>query len=169
MYWPHGNSISLPYFSSVYAIAVTPDGRHAYVPYFFYTSDPWSENVAIIDTTTNTVVKTVLVETTSVDAILGGVAVTPDGKYVYMTNGIGSVTVIDTASNTIVKTVPVGTTPSGVAVTPDGKHVYVTNQGSNGVSVINTASNTVVATVPVAAPSAISIIPPPQGIPFSRL
>ena len=161
-----GNSIPLPYFSSVYAIAVTPDGRHAYVPYFFYTSDPWSENVAIIDTTTNTVVKTVLVETTSVDATLRGVAVTPDGKYVYMTNGIGSVTVIDTASNTIVKTVPVGTTPSGVAVTPDGKHVYVTNQGSNGVSVIDTASNTVVATVPVAGPSAISIIPPPQGIPF---
>jgi hypothetical protein len=32
--------------------------------------------------------------------------------------------------------------------------------------VINTASNTVVATVPIAGPSAISIIPPPQGVPF---
>jgi YVTN family beta-propeller protein len=162
----NGGSISLPYFSSVYAIAITPDGRHAYVPYFFYSSDPWSENVAIIDTATNMVVKTVLVETTSVETTLRGVAVTPDGKYVYVTTGSNSAVVIDTASNTIVKTIPVGTTPTGLAVTPDGKHVYVTNQGSNSVSVIDAASNSVVATVPVAGPTAISIIPPPQGVQF---
>ncbi len=49
--------------------------------------------------------------------------VTPDGKYVYVTNGNNTVAVMDTASKTIVKTIPVGTAPSGVAVTPDGKHV----------------------------------------------
>jgi YVTN family beta-propeller protein len=95
------------------------------------------------------------------------VAVTPDGKYVYITSqGNSGVTVIDTVSNTIVNTILVGSIPSGVAVTPDGRHVYVTNQGSNSVSVIETASNTVVATVPVPGPGAVSIIPPPQGVPF---
>lgn len=162
-----GNSISLPGNGTVYAIAITPDGRHAYVPYVLFTNGTGSENVAIIDTATNTVVKTILVETNAIGTTLTGVAVTPDGKYVYLSNqGSNSVAVVDTASNTVVNTVLVGTSPSGVAVTPDGKHVYVANQGSNSVSVIKTASNTVVTTVPVAGPSAISIIPPPQGVPF---
>jgi YVTN family beta-propeller protein len=74
--------------------------------------------------------------------------------------------VIDTTINTAVKTVSVGTGLSGIAVTPDGVHVYVSNQGSNSVSVLETASNTVVATIPAASPGAISIVPPPQGVPF---
>jgi YVTN family beta-propeller protein len=156
-----GNVIPFPGYLLLYAIAITPDGRHAYVPYFNYTP---SENVAILDTTTNTVVKTVLVGSPSLGALPeSGVVAAPDGKYVYVI-GNNSVVVIDTASNTIVKTVPVGTTPSGIAITPDGFHVYVANQGSNSVSVISTASNKVVATIPVSGPSAISIIPPPTGV-----
>jgi YVTN family beta-propeller protein len=162
-----GNVISLPGYSIVYAIAISPDGRRAYAPYVFYNGTGY-ENVAIIDIATNTVAKTVLVETAPIGSLAGsGVAVTPDEKYVYVTfQGSNGLAVIDTVSNTIVKTVLVGANPSGVAVTPDGVHVYVSNQGSNSVSVINTASNTVVATVPVAGPGAISIIPPPQGVPF---
>ncbi|SRR6266404_1562461 len=159
-----GNSILLPgpELGAVGPIAITPDGRHAYVPYTFFDD---TLNVAIIDIATNTVIKTVLIATASL--IGNEVAVTPDGNYVYLTNqGNNSVAVIETASNTVVKTVPVGTNPSGVAITPDGKHVYVANQGSNSVSVISTESNTVVATVQVAEPSAISIIPPPQGVQF---
>lgn len=87
------------------------------------------ENVAIIDTATNTVAKTVLVGTPSIGALIG----------------------------------------SGVAVAPDGVHVYVANQGSNSVSVINTAGNKVVATIPISGPSAIFIIPPPNGVGGPRL
>jgi YVTN family beta-propeller protein len=159
-----GISIPLPGSSAVGGIAITPDGGHAYVPYVFFDG---SENVAIIDTATNTVMKTVLIDTLGGLLIGNGVAVTPDGNYVYLPNqGNNNVAVLDTASNTIVKTVPVGTSPSGIAVTPDGAHVYVSNQGSNTVSVIDTASDTVVATIPVAAPGPISIVPPPQGVPF---
>jgi YVTN family beta-propeller protein len=158
-----GNVISLPGYLLLYAITITPDGRHAYVPYFDNTP---SENVATIDITTNTVAKTVLVGSPSLGALPGsGVVVAPDGKYVYVIfQGSNRVAVIKTASNTIVKNVPVGTTPSGIAITPDGFHVYVANQGSNSVSVINTAGNKVVATIPVSGPSAISIIPPPTGV-----
>jgi YVTN family beta-propeller protein len=111
-----GNSISLPGNGIVYAIAITPDGRHAYVPYVSFFNGISSENVAIIDTATNTAAKTILAETPFFGTTLTGVAVTPDGKYVYVTNqGSNSVAVTDTASNTIVKTVLVGTSPSGVA------------------------------------------------------
>jgi YVTN family beta-propeller protein len=152
--------ISLPALAYVYAIAIAPDGKHAYVPY----ADS-SESLAVIDIATNTIVKTVLVANPGRTSP-GGVAVSPDGKYVYVTNGINGVAVIDAASNTVMTIVPVGTSPAGVAVTPDGKHVYVANQGSNSVAVIDTANNTVVATVPVTEPGVISIIPPPQAVPF---
>jgi Uncharacterized conserved protein len=57
-----GNSILLPGDSAVDAIAITPDGRHAYVPYIFFDD---TGNVAIIDTATNALVKTILIETTA--------------------------------------------------------------------------------------------------------
>ncbi len=83
-----------------------------------------------------------------------GVACTPDGKFVYVTNsGSANVSVIQVSTGTVVATVAVNTLPRGLCVTPDGRYVYVCNQGSGGagttVSVIATASNTVVATVTV--------------------
>jgi YVTN family beta-propeller protein len=81
-----------------------------------------------------------------------GVAVTPDGRKIYVANvNSDSVSVIDTAKNKVTATIPVGTFrgPNGVAVTPDGRKVYVTNFRSNNVSVIDTAKNKVTATIPV--------------------
>ena len=76
------------------------------------------------------------------------VAVTPDGRHVYVTDdGSNTVLVIATATNRVTATIPVGNTPHGVAVTPDGRHVYVANNLSNTVSVIKTANNTVTATI----------------------
>jgi YVTN family beta-propeller protein len=82
-----------------------------------------------------------------------GVAVTPDGKHVYVTNGFeGSVSVIDAATKEmVVTTIPVGQQPAGIEVAPSGEWVYVANLNSGTVSVIATATNTVVATVPVGA------------------
>ena len=67
-----------------------------------------------------------------------GLAVTPDGKHVYVTNFLGStVSVIDTATRAVSATIPVGPLPILVAVTPDGTHAYVSNQGDDTVSVID--------------------------------
>jgi YVTN family beta-propeller protein len=66
-----------------------------------------------------------------------GVAVTPDGAHVYVTNqSSNTVSVIATASNTVVAEVRVAPGPTGVAVAPDFASAYVTNQFVSTVSVM---------------------------------
>ena len=89
-----------------------------------------------------------LTDTINVGNGVGGIAVTPNGQYVYSTNRFdGTVSVISTLSNTVIDTITVGGNPIGVAVTPNGEYVYVTNYYDNTVSVIATATNTVNATI----------------------
>src|ERR1019366_8454033 len=77
-------------------------------------------------------------------------AITPNGKAVYVTNyascgsGMGSgdtVTPVRTATNTPGTAITVGIYPYAIAVTPDGKTAYVTNTGSDTVTPIRTATN----------------------------
>jgi YVTN family beta-propeller protein len=88
----------------------------------------------VINTASNMVTATIALPK-GIDAYGGspyGVAVTPNGAYVYVTNANNhSVSVIDTASNMMAETVTVGGNPKGVAVTPDGAYVYVIGSGSS--------------------------------------
>jgi YVTN family beta-propeller protein len=125
-----------------YAVAVTPDGKYAYVPN--------GESVAIIDTTTNKVTRTVATQNWPT-----GVAITPDGKYAYVTetntptNQDGLVSVIDIASNAVTSTITIGGKPNrGVAITPDGKYAYITN-ADGSVRVISTATNVITANITI--------------------
>ena len=80
-----------------------------------------------------------------------GVAVSPTGQTVYVTNSFdNTVSVIAVASNTVTATIPVGASPSGIAAAPNGNSVYVSNSADNTVSVI-ASNNTVSSTVPVGA------------------
>ena len=46
-----------------------------------------------------------------------GIAITPDGRYLYTANGPSNdVSVIDTESNQVVATIPVGERPWGVVI-----------------------------------------------------
>jgi YVTN family beta-propeller protein len=77
-----------------------------------------------------------------------GVAVSPDGRRIYVANGRGnSVSVIDSASLRIIKTIAVGQRVWGIAILPDGNKLYAANGLSNDVSVIDTAKEAVVATI----------------------
>ena len=50
-----------------------------------------------------------------------GVAITPDGGHIFVTNfDAGTVSVIDTVTATVSATIAVGSGPAGVAITPDG-------------------------------------------------
>ncbi len=112
---------------------------------FAYVPNANSNNVSVINTSTNTVVATV-----PVGSRPGAVAITPDGSFAYVVNfDSDNVSVINTSTNTVVATVPVGSFPHAVAITPNGSFAYVANFLSASVSVINTGTNAVVATVPV--------------------
>ena len=69
-----------------------------------------------------------------------GIAVTPDGKFVYVANRFdGSVSQysVDTSSGALafILNYAVGTAPIGMAITPDGGFLYVANSGANSNSV----------------------------------
>lgn len=136
---------------------------------YAYIASSDTDTVAVIDTTTNNVTNIVDIETFSNTSRLTtmwggedrpyGVAVTPDGTEVYVTNsGSCTVSVIDTATNSLISIIDVKGYPYGVAVNPTGEVVYVTSDYRNEdadysihgiVSVIDTATKTVTATIRV--------------------
>jgi YVTN family beta-propeller protein len=77
-----------------------------------------------------------------------GIALNPDGKIGYITDGAGNAIVVFNRSDFSVKaTVSAGTNPDGVAFEPSTKTVWAFNGRSSNVSVLDTSSNTVVATI----------------------
>ena len=150
------------------ALAITPDGAHAYVV------NITGDTVSAIDIdpespTVNTVTATIPVGESPT-----WVAITPDGSRAYVTNQWGhSVSVIDTdptspTLNTVTTTIPVIDNPLGIAVAPDGRHAYVANYkvnwGGNTVSAIDidptSPTLNTVTTIPVGwGPSMVAVTP----------
>ncbi|HEV2989164.1 MAG TPA: YncE family protein [Candidatus Angelobacter sp.] len=135
-------TISLPAGEFAGVLAITPDGKNLYVTNLLSSTS----GINVIATATNTVTATI----SGVGG--GGLAITPNGAFVYATrenpNGAGplnQVQVISTATNTVVGLpIPVGNSPTVPAITPDGAFVYVPNFFDSTVSVIAAATNTVV-------------------------
>jgi YVTN family beta-propeller protein len=104
-----------------------------------------NSRVEAVDTTTGK----------SVGAVTGlksthGIALNPDGKTGYISDGAGNVIVVFNRKDfSIQTTVPAGTNPDGITFEPATKTVWAFNGRSNNVSVLDTASNTVVATIPL--------------------
>lgn len=114
--------------------------------------------VTVIDTSTNSVITTIPTTEPGDYAVL--IAITPDGKFAYVTNLYGTVAVIDTCTNTVVDTIKVGFCPIGIAITPNGRYAYVANSCDHNVSVIDISTNTVVDTIPVGRdPLGVAITP----------
>jgi YVTN family beta-propeller protein len=83
-----------------------------------------------------------------------GVAITPDGTRMYVTNrDLGQVLVFDTRTNVPLATISAGNGSDnlGLAVSPDGELVYVANQASGTVTVIFVPSNRIIQTIPTGA------------------
>ena len=155
---------TIPVGNGPAGVAITPDGRFAYVANAQDVNAPAPGDVSKIDTSTCAVVRSVAVGNNP-----AAVALTPDGRYVYVTNSqglraisppaTGDVSVIDTSTDTVVCTIQVENKPIGVAITPDGRFAYVANnRGTSGssdtavpgsVSVIDTGTCAVVKRIPV--------------------
>ena len=131
-------------------MAITPDGKHAYVTNVF------GGTVSVITTATGAVSAPITVGKSPTT-----VAITPDGKHAYVTNRDDStVSVITTATGAVSAPITVSGGPPQVAITPDGKHAYVTNFRDGTVSVITTATGAVSAPITVGKyPGGVAITP----------
>lgn len=99
--------------------------------------------VEVLDTTTGKLIG-------SVSGLKGahGVALNPDGRTGYISDGGGNaIVVFDRASLSIISTVPVGTNPDGIAYEPVTNSVWAFNGRSKNVSVMSATNNQVVATI----------------------
>jgi YVTN family beta-propeller protein/VCBS repeat-containing protein len=152
------------------ALAVSRAGGSIYV------TNAYSNSVSVIDSETNVVTKTI--STTPGGLTPVGVAVSPDGRFVYTSNGcgcgdVGSVSVINTANGTV-SNIPLKvrtangslTGPVAVAVSSDGSRVYAVVGGGDidpigdSVYVIDAATKTVIQTIKAGSfPVAVAVNP----------
>jgi YVTN family beta-propeller protein len=112
---------------------------------FAYITNSSSNNVSVIDTSSNAVVATVPVGNGP-----SGVAVNSSGTRVYVANtNSNTISVINTATNTVIATIGPVSGPIGVAVNTAGTRLYVANNLSNTVSVIDTSTNAIITSIVV--------------------
>lgn len=159
-------------FDGPSGMAITPDGSTAYINNYGGPEGLGSGNgttVRVLDLHTNTFIGTPI----TVGLAPAALAITPNGKHVYVVNYVdgnpstGTISVIETTHNTVVTTIPDFSGPFGIAITPNGKYAYVTNFGSNNfapfgttVSVVKLKTNTIKATIDVGIqPAGIAITP----------
>lgn len=106
-----------------------------------YVANHFSDTITVIvDDGSDETNETVNLDNDGLDNTTGpiGVALTPDGQYLYVANNMANtVSIIQTGNNTVVQTLNVGKGPWGVAVGSDGDYVYVTNNLDGTVTVID--------------------------------
>ena len=148
--FPLNNTIR-PYPNS---LVFSPDGLRAYIVNDFV-GPIGNGTVSVIDRTNHAIVDTIKV---GVDPF--SIAITPNGKRLYVTDSIaGTVSVIDTTTRRVVGTTPSLGTVLGLAAGPDGKHVYVTYTGPDEVVVIDTATDSIGANVPIPFNNSVQSVP----------
>lgn len=87
-------------------VAITPDGSLAYV------TNLGSNNVSVINTSTNTVLATIPVGSEPY-----GIVASPDGSVIYAGNaGDSTISIISTATNSVISTLPIAGGVTGIAV-----------------------------------------------------
>jgi YVTN family beta-propeller protein len=120
-------------------IAISPQG-------YLYVVNPGDGSVSVLATTTISVGNS--------SSLATSIAISPDGKYAYVTDqGSNTVSVIDTSTNTVIMSLATGMAPIEPAITADGANVLVTDFLGGAVSVIATSSNTTVAPITLPAGS----------------
>jgi YVTN family beta-propeller protein len=134
------------------AVATCVLGSTATLAQNAYIANNGSQNVSVINTATNQVTSTI-----QVGGSPTSVAVSPDGRKVYIANWFYAVNVIDTANNAVTS-IPNNGNAVGIAVRPDGRRAYAANFYDQSVSVIDTGTNTVITTVPAGpTPNAVAV------------
>jgi len=118
-------------------VVVNPAGTFAYVADYGAGSNGQLGMVSVID-----VAKDLEVATIPVGIGPIGIATSPDGSQIYVSNyQSGTVSIIDTATNKATAELVVGSLPLGISVDSDGAFAYVNLSGSNAVAIIDLSAN----------------------------
>ena len=136
-------------------VAITPDGRFAYVTHFVPLA-AFRGIITVIRTVDNSIVATL---PKLAGQFFNTTTITPDGVFAYVMNGIyvqdnpaTHVQVLRTADNAVTATLDAGPHVMG-AVTSDGGFIYMTGDcrlpEEGCVRVVRTSDNIIVATIPV--------------------
>ncbi len=152
---PNDAGAPIPVGTHPDAIAITPNGKTAYVVNF------GSDNVTPIDTSTDTAGASGT--WISVGSEPDAIAISPDGDTAYVANsGDGTVSKIALSTGQVQATIKVGGSPSGIAISPDGTTAYVTdnNPGYENLVPIGLANDAVAPGIPAGTdPVAVAITP----------
>src|SRR3989304_6698149 len=99
-----------------------------------YVTNEKSDDVSVIDTGRNTVVRTIRVGKRP-----RGVEISPDRRRVYVSNGNSdSVSVVDAEVGKEIEAWPAGVDPEGLALSHDGPRLYAVNENGGGVTGVGT-------------------------------
>jgi len=129
-------------------ITVSPDGSQVYVAYnlSFASGSLPASDVTVINAATDQVTAHITIAPFPQASLLAGIAVTPDGASVYVSDEEqDKVSVISAASDTVTATISGLSSPTGIGISPAGTTAWVATTST--VSVIDTASNTVTGTI----------------------
>ncbi|MBA4371726.1 MAG: hypothetical protein C0402_02560 [Thermodesulfovibrio sp.] len=127
-------------------------------------SSVYTNYLSVIDTASNNVVSQ-----TPLDTVyylhMSGLAVSPDGAYLYIpvniSGGAHYVSVLRTVDMSVAATLAMAS-PYGIAFSPDSSKAYIVNNTENRVSVVRTSDFTVTGTIDV-GPGPRNIVASPDG------
>ena len=135
---------TIPILGNPTGIAITPDGKSAYIP-----NGP---QILVLDTDPDSPTFQTFVDTITVGAgLVTNVAISPEGTFAYVVDeGEGTVLKIRTRTRQIEARISVGPNrPAGIGITRGGGRIFVVNHDADSVSVIERGTNTVTTTIQV--------------------
>jgi YVTN family beta-propeller protein/autotransporter-associated beta strand protein len=145
-------------------VVASPDGKTIYVANLIVSS-LGEGTVTPVNTATNTAGTPIPVGPVGSGIQAFSLAITPDGKTLYVGNPFGSASgtpsliAINTATK-VATPIPGVAASFGLAVSPNGRTLYVANAFADTVTVINTATNAVITTIPVSGtPNGVAVSP----------
>jgi len=142
--------------ATTHMVTLTPDGKHA------FTTNIAAMSVSAIDVATRKVRATF-----PVGARIEGLAVSPNGREVWVGgNESHQVYVLNAETGAVQHTIPGFGMPYRIGITPDGKTAVVSDPGAEKIHLVDVASHTVRSVIAVEAMAGVAASP--QGVTVSR-
>jgi YVTN family beta-propeller protein len=102
-----------------------------------------------------------------IGGILNGVALTPDGSRLWVSNTTGMVAEINTSTDAVARSIPMGGRPQDMTISADGSTLYVANE-DGWVGVYNLTNLARIDSIPVSAAFGLALDPAGSQLWVSR-